>query len=184
MRSLNEGIARQANKEDECTGRFWEGRFKSQALLDEAAVLACMAYVDLNPVRAKAATSLQDSKFTSINKRIESTKHGKQPKSLALFVGKLAQKLNKGLPFEFKSYLKLVEQTGKCIRADKPGYITSSNQILESLNISDKNWLKLTTRFTKVFHGAVGKAQSIETYCEHQHFKRRPNIKNCQSLIA
>ena len=74
MRALAEPIARMANQQDDCTGRFWEGRFKAQRITDEAGLLACAMYVDLNPVRAAITDSPDKSPHTSAYDRIEAAK--------------------------------------------------------------------------------------------------------------
>ncbi|KZN50364.1 hypothetical protein N474_24490, partial [Pseudoalteromonas luteoviolacea CPMOR-2] len=96
---------------------------------------ACLAYVDLNPVRAKIAETPEESDHTSIKKRIETAKEGKQPKSLMRFSGNPRKYMPKGLPFEFKYYLELVDLTGRYIREDKRGFITDAQPILARLNI-------------------------------------------------
>ena len=115
MRCINEPIARMANREDHCSGRFWEGRFKSQALLDERALLACMAYVDLNPIRAAMAKTPEQSDYTSIQERINQPDNG----SLMAF----DNKADTAIPYDLKDYLELVDWGGREIKNNKRGYI-------------------------------------------------------------
>ncbi|MGS0825375.1 transposase [Shewanella sp. 0m-8] len=184
MRALNEPIARMANKEDNCTGRFWEGRFKSQALLDEAAVLACMAYVDLNPVRAKMAETPETSDQTSIQLRIKSALNGEQPSTLLPFVGNERKDMPKGLMFSAKDYLQLVDDTGRVIRKDKRGAISATSlKILQRLNIPQANWIKLTSDFSRLFKGPVGTLEELDAYRGHLERKRRQGAANCRRWL-
>ena len=77
VKLFSQKIAQRANKEDQCTGHFWEGRFKSQALLDEAAIIACAAYVDLNPIRAAMAQTPETSDYTGVKDRIDDVQSNK-----------------------------------------------------------------------------------------------------------
>src|SRR6185503_2435130 len=193
MRCLVEPIARRSNKEDEVTGRFWEGRFRAQPLLDEMAIAACMAYIDLNPIRAGIATTPETSDFTSVQARIEDryfsvkvsspdaidarTEHGPKagwlsPIALETPRQKVREKpnhrraTNKGcLPMTLDTYLKLVDWTGRQIRRDKPGQIPADcAPILERLNCSAETWLDYVKNFRKRFRNAAGLAASQHSF--------------------
>lgn len=176
MRNLNEYIARKANQEDNCKGRFWEGRFKSQALLDEKAVLACMAYVDLNPIRAKMADSVQSAQYTSIFERIHDKasfidNKAQLPfiiKPLLGFIGNEHQQSPKGISFSLLDYLTLVEETGKIIREDKRGHLSYRTfPLLQQLGLNSEDWLQLAQHFGKQYHQAVGTVTELSTFAAH-----------------
>ena len=191
MRVVNESIARQANAEDNCTGRFWEGRFKSQALLDEAALAACLAYVDLNPVRAKLAKTPEASDHTSIQQRIakaqaaHSPNHPQQqPTQLLPFAGNPRLDMPKGLLFRLTDYLELVDWTGRVIREDKRGAIDAGlPPILERLGIEPKHWLFLTQNFESRFKGLVGSAYRLKQACRALGYQRTPGLKSCKTYF-
>ncbi|WP_330221446.1 hypothetical protein [Marinomonas phaeophyticola] len=182
MRELNEPIARQANAEDECTGRFWEGRFKSQALLDEASVLACMAYVDLNPICANVAATPETSEFTSIKKRVKAAGKNVQPKALYPFVENESKNKKEGILFKLMDYIELVDMTGRIARQDKRGAIDLTlSPILQRLGISSENWLTISIQFEQHTHGIVGQEHSITRYKNAQP-RSRPNQRCCRLL--
>ena len=157
MRCINEPIARMANSEDHCTGSFWEGRFKSQALLDDRALLACMAYVDLNPIRAAMATTPEQSEYTSIHERI------KHPESD--FLAPFSEHDLDALPFKLKDYLELVDWGGREVRRNKRGYIpASAPPILVRLNMKASPVLKYLAKDDLPWTGAIGPVSRLRDF--------------------
>jgi hypothetical protein len=181
MKCLNQSITRQANLEDSCTGHFWEGRFKSQALLTEEALLSCMAYVDLNPVRASMAKTPEDSDYTSIQERIApcfdlERAIGSQSdhqdllnfesslKPLLAFSGNVTEEVQNSILFSFNEYIELVDWTGRAILLNKRGAISDYLPlILQRLAINQKTWFSSTTRFEALHRQRFG--------------RRRPQLK-------
>jgi hypothetical protein len=162
---------------------WWEARFKSQALLDETALTTCLAYVDLNPVRACMADTPEASEFTSAKQRIDTSKEEpeatepKQPKPLFPFAGYPRQDMPEGLPFRLQDYLELLDWTGRQIRSDKRGSITQTlPPILERLNIDSEHWVYNTQHFESQFKGLVGTAISIKAKFQHFGYQRTPGL--------
>ena len=197
MRCLNEHIARRANREDGCTGRFWEGRFKSQALLDEAALLTCMSYVDLNPVRAGLATSLAGSDFTSIQQRLrEATRklsdaprdkkpapEARGPRLLPFASRGVPESAR--LPMRLDDYLSLVTFTGQALREDKPGSLPpAAAALLARLGIESAHWLTAVRDFHRCFFTMAGHVHAIELECERQGLSKTKGTAFARRLFA
>ena len=192
MRVLNESIARRANEEDGCTGRFWEGRFKCQALLDEAALAACMAYVDLNPVRAGVAKTPEASDYTSVQQRILKATSAHMPNhpsqqthGLMGFAGNPRQDMPRGLPFRLTDYLDLVDWTGRILREDKRGAIPADlPRILDRLGLEPNHWRYLTTHFESRFKGLVGHVYRLKQAARNRGLKRVPGLSTCLKYLS
>jgi REP element-mobilizing transposase RayT len=205
MRCLAEPIARRGNKEDEVTGRFWEGRFRAQPLLDETAIAACMAYVDLNPIRATIATTAETSDFTSVKDRIEDRQSAAEvstsdaqdvrieqgskagwlsPLALEPPRKKVREKQsarrasNLGcLPMALDDYLKLIDWTGRQYHKDKPGKIPADClPILKRLQCDAETWLDWVRNFRLRFRREVGLPTSRQSF--------KADLKNRRSQLA
>ena len=180
MRCLKENIARRANVEDGCTGRFWEGRFKSIALLDQAALLTCLAYVDLNPIRAGMAESPESSAYTSAQERIEARQAEKKLKAVATMkpldhqtrieLEKQSKRDQWLCPFmdqphrrgfldvNLEEYLELLDWTGRQIVEGKKGAIPPYlAPILFRLDVDQEQWLFGCRKFGTLFYRVAGK---------------------------
>ncbi len=161
MKSISEPIARKANIEDKVTGRFWEGRFKCQALLSEKSILAAMTYVDLNPVRAKIASGISTSRYTSIKARNlevlrDQTKAGEPLMPL------IGVKSFNVPTLTNAEYIDLVDFTGREWHEGKRGRIESTEpKALTNLGLDKDHWTMRVKGIGSGYWRVVGEQEEL-----------------------
>ena len=138
--------------------------------MDEKALLACMAYVDLNPIRAKMARTPEYSDHTSVKKRYQKAVKTQEPnppenqvKGLLSFTGYPNNEFKKGLPVPLTDYLALVDWTGRIVRDDKRGALSNAlPPILDRLCMDQQEWLKLSQGFEKSYKIFAGGSEKMK----------------------
>ncbi len=179
-RCLNERLARRANAEDECTGRFWEGRFRSIRLEEDAAVLACSIYVDLNPIRAGVARTPEASDYTSIQDRVRQLKGVRlelRPRLLSiskLFNGELTE----------ESYIELVAETGAALIRGKRSLSPAHHTIIRRFGMKPDGWIDHAKSHSKLFHRIAGSCEALKKAarnCRRNYFQ---GLKSAERIFA
>ena len=166
MKCLKEPLARMANKQDKCTGAFFEGRFKSIAILDEESLVSVCAYIDLNPVAAGIAATPEASEHTSIKARVEHVvSNGRAEDLKAAELGSVAAvRVSGGLEdelwlvpvedrrglgavregmrsgFTLGQYVMLVEYTGRMLRDGKASISAEVADVFARLGCTPETW--------------------------------------------
>ena len=192
MRLLNQRIAQRANKEDEESGRFWQDRYRAIRLIDEESLLACAAYVELNPIRAAMAETLEQSDHTSIQRRIESeveTCTGRERRDAFLAsltldrstdnVGILSSRTgvrcsDQGfLSLTPNQYFELLDWTARHIVSGKRGATPKETPpILLRLGLAAGSWVKLVTQFSDSFCHVAGRVDRVRSLRSHRTMRR------------
>ncbi len=169
MRDINEPLARIANAEDDCSGRFWEGRFKSVALLDRNAILNCMVYVELNPARANPYTPIP-CKHTSGQLRNHSRK---------TILANLEQ-----LDLSLSSYLQLLRWTHQLTKNPR-STAAAPKKILVSLGQSEREWLAHVHAHSARYR-AYGMQNALSKYLKKigQRWIQMPTLRSSRAPIS
>jgi hypothetical protein len=208
MKCLKEPLARLANHEDKTRGFFFEGRFKSVAILDEESLLATCAYIDLNPVAAGIAKVPEASEHTSIKARVEHVQAQQRTEDLmAARNGSVAgsaasaglEELHWLCPIEDRrrldssregmlegfslgSYLLLVDYTARLFREGKARISHEVNEILARIGTSAETWQARLEKLTKgrlLGRFLSASRQRLREVAGRLGLRRVPNLSGC-----
>jgi REP element-mobilizing transposase RayT len=206
MRLLNQRIAQRANREEDESGRFWQDRYRAIRLLDEEALISCMAYVELNPLRAGLTERIEESPHTSIRRRIEGARGQSRPQvggRRDAFLAELTlgradassdqSSSNTGsrcsdrgvLSMSLESYLELLDWTARRVAPGKAGFTPKETPpVLQRIGLEPASWIELVERFDRSFYLIAGRPHRMEATRGHLTQRRFRLSPRTRRLLA
>jgi hypothetical protein len=208
MKCLKEPLSRLANRQEQTRGAFFEGRFKSVAILDEEALLATCAYIDLNPMAAGIAEVPEASAHTSIKARVDHVQaQGRTEDLKAARTGSVAgsaaaagleeshwlcpiedrrrlDSAREGMldGFSLGNYLLLVDYSARLFRAGKAALSREVAEILDRLGSSADHWqawLEKLRQGRLLGRFFATSRKRLREVAEQLGLRRVPNVAGC-----
>jgi hypothetical protein len=206
MGFLCENIARRANAEDGCRGRFWETRFKCREITDTSGLLLCGIYVDLNPIMAGEADSPETARYTSLFQRLmaqsqpasarnradgwmaELTLRPERKSDEALAytsrTGRRASDLGT-LPISLQDWLKLLKWTARLLKSGARSRIPKDLEaVLDHFDVNHETWLDTVDRYDSCFCHAVGTPASLAKVAQRMEVSHLKGTAAARSIFA
>jgi len=206
MGILCENIARRANREDGCSGRFWETRYRCRECTDLSALLLCGIYVDLNPYRAGEVDSPLASRYSSVFPRLQAQDmrknaadrpdawlgeftlqpERKRDEALAYTsrTGRRASDLGI-LPLSLADYAKLLQWTAQQLRSGRRDTIPQDlAAVLDHFDVQQDAWLDTVEKYESTFGHAVGRADSLVAVAERMELQHMKGVSACRSAFT
>ncbi|GAA5506909.1 hypothetical protein [Novipirellula caenicola] len=208
MRLLCQRVALRANREDEESGHFFQGRFHATRIVDEASLLACAAYVDLNPIRAAMAETLEQSDHTSVQRRIQSITANRSncipaakrrdsfltPVTIDERSGEIGPCVSKSgkrcsdkgfLPMSLKDYLEMLDWTARQIAPGKSGRTPADTPpVLKRLGLDGTTWCELVSDFGRLFCTVAGRPECVDPLRSLRTHRRYHLRRRARELLA
>ncbi len=213
MGALCECVSRRCNRDSNKTGTFWEHRFKSESLEDEASLLVCGMYVDLNAIRAQLARTPEESIHTSAHARIQGLKQRQQQEAAGQpaadgplpdrWLCELTLQATDGplsddgkptpwrasdlgiLPMSLEKYLELLDWTGRQLRSDKRGAIPSHlAPILTRLGIRGEHFVDAVAGFDQWFGRVIGSASRVRAAAKRAGLRAIHGVRRCECVFG
>jgi hypothetical protein len=206
MAILCENVARRANHEDGCEGRFFESRFKCRECTDLNALLVCGVYVDLNPYRAGEVDNPVGSPYTSVYQRLQAQALRKNAANRpdgwlgeltlaperkvdevladASRTGRRASDLGM-LPVSLDDYVRLLRWTAKQLKNGQRATIPADLvAVLDHFEVQQDQWLETVEKYDSLFGHAVGRADSLTAVAERMELQHLKGVAACRTAFA